>query len=517
MVAKWPEVGYAVSSIVFQLLGGPTGHNLIRLHFDSTIGDKLKFSVAVGMAELIWINDKGFFPLHWMQVCVAFDSNSKTAKLAVDGSILASQEYGNIPSYEGIVVLLGMSPSTGKESPGRITNFNIFSSALSAETLGEITRAGQPQCGVGGDILQWDDVRWNLRSKAKLIEIPAAGGPCRQTSRVQFFLADFKSAADCLMHCERLKGRSPPVTTAEEWDQLTHDLEPVFQASWASGATLPLFFLSITEGLSITKGSVPGKERLPHWPMSEEYEGKVVKTESLEDVWRDYYTGKRLVNFTTMPFEQYGNLTSENCAATGLAVYPPESSSSKYSGYFKWLEVNCDLSPVSCVCQYPAQPIMYLRGGCPETYLDRKYIALQESVLDDVMWVGIYNTRIEYDLNNYQWRMEISDWGVTAHSRAEHRSYILGKHNWTIHNDYNCNGGNTYTTELKATGCNLFGDFTCDSGQCVRMEQRCDQVSHCWDKSDEVGCQLIVLENNYNKNIPFNPSGVDDGQERKAN
>ena len=129
----------------------------------------------------------------------------------------------------------------------------------------------------------------------------------------------------------------------------------------------------------MTKGSVPGKERLPHWPMSEEYEGKVVETESLEDVWRDYYTGKRLVNFTTMPFDQYGNLTSENCAATSLAVYMSESSSSKYYGYFKWLEVNCDLSGVSCVCQYPAQPIIYLRGGCSKSNIDRKYTALNLS------------------------------------------------------------------------------------------------------------------------------------------
>ena len=148
---------------------------------------------------------------------------------------------------------------------------------------------------------------------------------------------------------------------------------------------------------------------------------------------------------------------------------------------------------------------MYLRGGCPETDLDRKYTALQQSVLDDVMWVGMYNTRIEYDLNKYQWRLT-SDWSagpdITGLSRARHSSYILGKHSWTIRNDYNCNGGNTYTTELKATGCNLFGDFTCDSGQCVRMEQRCDQVSHCWDKSDEKGCKLLLLEKDYNKNIP---------------
>ena len=142
--------------------------------------------------------------------------------------------------------------------------------------------AGKPQCGAGGDFLQWDDVRWNLRSKAKLIEIPAAGGPCSQSSRVQFFLADFSNTQDCLMHCERVGGRSPPVTTAEDWEKLTHDLEPLFQASWASGAYLPWFVLSITEG------TVQEKERLPHWPISEVYEEKVIKTESLEDVWRDY-------------------------------------------------------------------------------------------------------------------------------------------------------------------------------------------------------------------------------------
>ena len=49
-------------------------------------------------------------------------------------------------------------------------------------------------------------------------------------------------------------------------------------------------------------------------------------------------------------------------------------------------------------------------------------------------------------------------------------------------------------------------EFTCDDGQCIKMERRCDQVTgkepNCRDKSDENGCQLIVLENNYNKNIP---------------
>lgn len=31
--------------------------------------------------------------------------------------------------------------------------------------------------------------------------------------------------------------------------------------------------------------------------------------------------------------------------------------------------------------------------------------------------------------------------------------------------------------QLKLTGCNQDGEFTCDDGQCIKMEERCDQVN----------------------------------------
>ena len=46
------------------------------------------------------------------------------------------------------------------------------------------------------------------------------------------------------------------------------------------------------------------------------------------------------------------------------------------------------------------------------------------------------------------------------------------------------------------------GQFTCNDGQCVSMDQRCDQLPHCRDKSDERGCDILVLEGGYNMNIP---------------
>ena len=64
---------------------------------------------------------------------------------------------------------------------------------------------------------------------------------------------------------------------------------------------------------------------------------------------------------------------------------------------------------------------------------------------------------------------------------------------------------------LKLTGCDPEDEFTCDDGQCISMERRCDQVTgsepNCRDESDEEGCQLIVLKKNYNQRIPPIVSG----------
>ena len=35
-----------------------------------------------------------------------------------------------------------------------------------------------------------------------------------------------------------------------------------------------------------------------------------------------------------------------------------------------------------------------------------------------------------------------------------------------------------------------------------RMEERCDQIRNCRDKSDENNCNLIVFEENYNAKVP---------------
>ena len=96
---------------------------------------------------------------------------------------------------------------------------------------------------------------------------------------------------------------------------------------------------------------------------------------------------------------------------------------------------------------------------------------------------------------------------TTALSEAPFSSFALGSHNWVITNDNKvCSPrGESYIKHLKLTGCKV-GEFTCSDGQCIKMDERCDQIIHCKDNSDEKNCNLLVFkeEDSYNKKVsPF--------------
>ena len=101
-----------------------------------------------------------------------------------------------------------------------------------------------------------------------------------------------------------------------------------------------------------------------------------------------------------------------------------------------------------------------------------------------------------------EWKMKALVFNTTGLPKEISKRFMLGKQNWTIEGDSKkCSEGKAYTALLKLTGC-TDGEFTCDDGLCIAMEERCNQVPDCEDKSDERGCRLIVLEGDYNKNIP---------------
>ena len=71
-----------------------------------------------------------------------------------------------------------------------------------------------------------------------------------------------------------------------------------------------------------------------------------------------------------------------------------------------------------------------------------------------------------------KWTFSDDIWNVSASTKAPKDTYALGKWEYFVTgDDENCHDGKPYTTFLKFTGC-VEGQFTCDDGQCIRMEQR---------------------------------------------
>ena len=115
---------------------------------------------------------------------------------------------------------------------------------------------------------------------------------------------------------------------------------------------------------------------------------------------------------------------------------------------------------------------------------------------------GLGRSSITYDTNKKVWKLEVAYSNLNVTSTAPHSSFTLGKHNWTIAGDEDCLiSGNEQVKELKMSGCQD-GEFTCNSGQCVSMSKRCNQLPDCRDKSDEKNCDVLVLEEGYNMKVP---------------
>ena len=490
MVDAWTvEFSSAIMFTVLDDFGHPWGR--IDLSAGTTY---TQYRVTLGPLLFFKKTDTVFFPLQWTHVCFSQDSDTRKGTLVVDGQLLEEGEYrreDDVRRPANLSLLLGYYHGAGDfECPVKIANLNVFNSALSVERAVGLTRAGEEECGAPGDLVSWEGAEWTLHSQAKFVEVDKEWeGPCRKESKVQVFTADFNEQHDCMEHCKKISyGRSPPVTSEKEWKKLTREVDLITQ----DRSILPNMWLSATEGDKDKKLA-----RIGNWPQTEVVKNETKRLEAEETVWRDFYTGQRLGNWTK-PYSSKGGDGYFGDTSNCMVAYPWHPL-----WHFSWGEIQCYSYDMSCPCSYPAQPLLRLRGLCSPS-IDWIFSPKQlPGNPGNMILLGIYSTRIEYNDTSSLWMLTDAKSGMTAVSKASKISYVLGKHKWTISNDADeCNEGKPYTTMLKLTGCKEEGEFTCNDGQCIEMEERCNQVPDCRDKSDEKQCQLIAFEDSYNKDIP---------------
>ena len=503
-------------------LGDSYGKTLAEIIFTVEFSDEsfYKSSFAFLRSEKRTDFEQSPFALKtWMQSCLSLSNGSTT--LVTNGFAVAvgksekdkdedhdEQKDEERPNYvlsQGTYAL-----HLGKNLTGSMAQVNMFSPALSVESMMNLTFAEGEGCGgTEGNILNWKDftsntsemegqqkgASWTFHGKANNKTILQKNGPCESQSKVIVFTSEYTSSFACMEHCQKLGVRSPSVRTQDELKRFQTELQAVIPPETEEE---PIW-------LSVTKG------RLVKTP-----EDVAVN----EGVWRDYYSGEQLENFT----KPWTNNAAHDC----VTVYPSWWCSREFSCYESTTCTDI-FSPAWCPCQndqWTQAPPLLLRGLCSSSNLRTKdfsrglwYSPHQlASDFRHVFYVGGMSTRIDYNQTLNVWILQDLITETNATSLAIEHSYVLGKHNWTIKNDnQRCHEGlQEYKTELKLSGCNqgftfdyggnmvLTGDgeFTCDDGQCVNMNYRCDQLPHCKDKSDEEGCNLLTLTKGYNKIVP---------------
>ena len=418
-------------------------------------------------------------PNLWYHSCTALNTVTGHVFIMVNGHIIIDQvieEFINTmhekpKSLEGRLGLFkNFYSGFWLQSRQRLTNVNVYASALSVDKIKNLTDG--ENCAQEGDYLSWREAEWNLTGNVDQESIVKQADLCyHPTSNIVLFMDVFLDWEECMFFCEKLPNtRSPSVKSEKEFLDLMRTIKKI-TIDPETGNEYP--------------GVIFGGYWIP------------VTDAKIEGQWVDYYTSDP-VNIMSVASREPNGGRVRNCA---IAV--------PYFGEGGWIEWECNtdrVNPIKCPCESKNQMFLTMRGLCPDSNIDKYFVPQNKDYDGQTLFRGLYKTIIEYHEDDQIWHLKVVGFSskTVATSEASKHSFLLGMSEWTVTGDNKlCNRGLPYTTVLKLSGCKD-AEFTCRDGQCVKMEERCDQIMHCRDKSDEKECSLLVLEDGYNQEVaPF--------------
>ena len=409
-------------------------------------------------------------PHAWSHACTSVDLDTGNVIVVVNGilthdiNITTNNFRDNVPIVFEKNLVLGLShakyigtPDEIRQSEVSVTNVNIFSAALSSSEMIRMSSTGH--C-TSGDVLSWTEAAWNFTG---IVETLVLDGFCEKPYFPNLLLMakTFDNFYDCAHLCSRLKddGRIPltinvseSVILAKQFKELAHDYTHD-NAIWSSFIyKSPNYFIDFYS-----------------------------KTEFVvEDMW--------------IPGQPNGG-KSQPCT-----IWEGNGELGNFYDIF------CiDIArPQQCLCQFKEPPILKLRGLCKKSTIDSHFTLNYNQSDGSITLIGLSGTAIKFSTKSLlpKWQLTVNMKNTSGFSEKEEKSYVLGRNSWAIRNDsVECERGEPYKTVLKMSGC-AEGFFTCNNGDCIKMEARCDQVLNCPDESDEIKCKTIVLKRSYRKTAP---------------
>ena len=164
----------------------------------------------------------------------------------------------------------------------------------------------------------------------------------------------------------------------------------------------------------------------------------------------------------------------------------------------------CSTTKLCTICSFPTTPMFTLKGVCGRNaHLDWNYYFATNEKHEITGYDGFKTSNLTHE--NGVWQFQ--DVETLAETRSDHP---IGRRNWS-YRDSSCGIKTSIDTSFAFSKCHFGKEFTCNSGQCISMSQRCNRVKDCNDDSDEEMCDMIHIPSSYNKlHPPMADFGSDD-------
>ena len=414
----------------------------------------------------------------WSHACMSLDANTGHTVVAVNGVITHDSIFKDLCTKGPLIfhdrlflgvreMQLGADSVDQAQSEALVTNVNIFADLMENSEMIKTTLQGM--CSPG-DHLSWEEMSWKhvghvIIKRATDFSSQLVQSVCQLHDFLHTFVfpTHFNNWNDCIDFCPRMQknGRVPFIGNVKA----SQFLMEYFQKT------------NRTNRLSF---SIDQSKLFGIFAPFQLESGRFV----------DYY------NSSSPIAADMWNPGQPN----GGKNQPTTSWILNFNDYL--LFDQGDSAPAICMCQFHQTPVLKLRGLCESSHVLDRYFALSYDN-GNIVFKGLTSSEMIFEENSMMTLTNGQKKILESKAIGRRSPYPLGKHVWKVLNgSHLCTDDNVNESKLlKMTGCSD-GFFTCDNGDCIPMEERCDQALNCADETDEMGCNILVLKTSYRKTTP---------------